>query len=148
MWKLMTLRGMVPMLANAAVEMSDPRTSWVPVFLLLLIGLGFVTGTLIASSLIGPSRTGRVKEETYESGMTPIGDAKRRFNVRFYLVAIMFVAFDVEIVVMYPWAASFAQALQVNPEVGTRMAVGVAIFIALVLVGYLYDIGKGVLRWD
>jgi NADH-quinone oxidoreductase subunit A len=138
---------MLPLLATA-VEMSDARANWVPVFLLLLIGIGFVTGSLLGSSLIGPSRTGRVKEETYESGMTPVGDARRRFNVRFYLVAIMFVAFDVEIVVMYPWAASFAHVLQSDPATGTRMAIGVAIFIALVLVGYLYDIGKGVLRWD
>lgn len=131
-----------------AVEMSDPRYAWAPVILLLILGLGFSVGNGIASALIGPSRTGKVKEQTYESGMNPVGDARRRFNVRFYLVAILFVAFDVEIVVMYPWAASFAKVLSIDPELGQRMFVGVGIFMTLVFVGYLYDIGKGVLKWD
>ncbi len=131
-----------------AQEMSDPRVGWVPVVLLLLMGLGFALGNVALSSLLGPSRQGAVKGETYESGMTPVGDAKRRFNVRFYLVAIMFVAFDVEVVVMYPWAASFAQLLGADLALGRFMMGGAAVFIALVLVGYLYDIGKGVLKWD
>ena len=128
--------------------MSDPRNAWAPVVLLLILGVGFAVGNIAVSALIGPSRSGKVKGETYESGMTPVGDARRRFNVRFYLVAIMFVAFSVEIVVMYPWASSFAHVLQISPEIGNRMAIGAAVFIALVLVGYMYDIGKGVLRWD
>lgn len=140
----------MPFLAPSllAVEMSDPRYAWAPVLLLIVLGLGFSCGNAIASALIGPSRTGKVKEQTYESGMNPIGDARRRFNVRFYLVAILFVAFDVEIVVMYPWAASFAKILQVDPILGQRMFIGVGIFMTLVFIGYLYDIAKGVLKWD
>lgn len=130
------------------VNSSDPRAAWVPVVLLMLMGIGFAVGNGVLSSLVGPSRTGRVKEETYESGMTPVGDARRRFNVRFYLVAILFVAFDVEIVVMYPWAASFAKMLSIDPALGQQMFIAVGVFMALVLVGYLYDIGKGVLKWD
>jgi NADH-quinone oxidoreductase subunit A len=126
----------------------DPRFNWAPVVMLLLMGIAFAVGNAIVSSLLGPSRSGKVKGQTYESGMMPVGDARRRFNVRFYLVAIMFVAFDVEIVVMYPWAASFAQLLGVDPQLGRFMMAGAAVFIALVLVGYLYDIGKGVLKWD
>jgi NADH-quinone oxidoreductase subunit A len=132
----------------AQSNMSDPRAAWAPVVLLMIMGIGFATGNAVLSALVGPSRTGKVKEETYESGMTPVGDAKRRFNVRFYLVAILFVAFDVEIVVMYPWAASFARMLSIDPVIGQRMFVAVAIFMALVFVGYLYDIGKGVLKWN
>jgi NADH-quinone oxidoreductase subunit A len=128
--------------------MSDPRASWAPVVLLMLMGIGFAAGNGLLSSIVGPSRTGKVKEETYESGMTPVGDAKRRFNVRFYLVAILFVAFDVEIVVMYPWAASFAHMLNIDPALGQRTMIAVGVFVTLVFVGYLYDIGKGVLKWD
>ena len=131
-----------------AQNMSDPRTTWVPVVLLLIMGVGFSVLNLTLSSLIGPGRSGSVKGETYESGMTPVGDARRRFNVRFYLVAIMFVAFDVEIVIMYPWAASFAKVLGMDPALGQYMLVGVATFMTLVFVGYLYDIGKGVLKFD
>lgn len=131
-----------------AAGFSDPRAAWAPVVLLILMGIGFSVGNVVLSSLVGPNRTGKVKGQTYESGMNPVGDARRRFNVRFYLVAILFVAFDVEIVVLYPWAASFAHTLGVDPALGQRMFIGAAVFIALVLVGYLYDIGKGVLKWD
>ena len=131
-----------------AQQMSDPRSAWAPVVLLLILGVGFAVMNAALSSIIGPSRTGKVKEETYESGMTPVGNARTRFNVRFYLVAILFVAFDVEIVVMYPWAASFAHALRIDPVLGQRMMIGAAVFIALVFVGYLYDIGKGVLKFE
>lgn len=134
--------------ALLAQNMSDPRSAWAPVVLLMILGLGFVVLTIVSSAIIGPSRTGRVKEQTYETGMTPIGDARRRFNVRFYLVAIMFVAFDVEIVVMYPWAASFARTLGMDPALGQYMLVGAGVFMTLVFVGYLYDIGKGVLKFD
>jgi NADH-quinone oxidoreductase subunit A len=131
-----------------AYQTSDPHTTWAPVVLLLVLGIGFAVMNVALSSLLGPARQGKVKGQTYESGMMPVGDAKRRFNVRFYLVAIMFVAFDVEIVVMYPWAASFSQLLGEDIALGRFMMAGAAIFIVLVLVGYLYDIGKGVLKWD
>lgn len=131
-----------------ADTVTDPRSTWAPIVLMFMMGIGFAVGNVIISSLVGPSRTGKVKEETYESGMTPIGNARRRFNVRFYLVAIMFVALDVEIVIMYPWAASFAQVLKLDPELGKVMFAGIGVFITLVLVGYLYDIAKGVLKWD
>lgn len=134
--------------AILAQNMSDPRAAWAPVILLMIMGVGFAVMNVVLSSIIGPSRTGKVKEQTYETGMTPIGDARRRFNVRFYLVAIMFVAFDVEIVVMYPWAASFARTLGVDPALGQYMLIGAAVFMTLVFVGYLYDIGKGVLKFD
>lgn len=135
----------LPILAEG---LADPRVAWAPVFLLLVMGIGFGVGNIILSSLLGPARTGKVKDGAYESGMMPVGDTKKRFNVRYYLVAIMFVALDVEIVIMYPWASSFAQTLKLDPELGRMMFMGIGVFIALVLVGYLYDIAKGVLRWD
>jgi NADH-quinone oxidoreductase subunit A len=131
-----------------AEGLSDPRSNWVPILLLGLIGLAFAGGNVLLSSLLGPSRRGKVKDQTYESGMMPIDDARKRFNVRFYLVAIMFVAFDVEIVIMYPWAASFARVIDLDPALGQTMFIGIGLFITLVLVGYLYDISRGVLKWD
>src|SRR5260221_10595873 len=89
----------------------DPKSSWAPIVLLLLIAIGFGVVNVVASLLIGPSRTGPGKEETYESGMVPIGDTRRRFNVRFYIVAMIFPVFDVEIVFLYPWAAIFAKGV-------------------------------------
>src|SRR6187551_1272905 len=86
----------------------DAPASWIPVVLLILIGAGFALGNVIASVIIGPSRTGPGKEATYESGMVPVGDTRRRFNVRFYIVAMIFLVIDVEIIFFYPWAAIFA----------------------------------------
>ena len=134
-----------------AVAGGDPRYGWLPVALLLVIAVGFAITNLAASLIIGPSRTGPGKETTYESGMAPVGDTRRRFNVRFYLVAILFVAFDVEIVVLYPWASSFAQAVAdngVNGGLGTIMLMGMLVFTLLIIVGYAYDIGKGVLKFE
>ena len=129
----------------------DPRYGWLPVALLLVIGLGFAATNVLLSIWVGPRRTGPGKETTYESGMTPIGDTRSRFNVRFYLVAILFVAFDVEIVVLYPWASSFAEALASGDAaagLGGIMLIGMLVFTGLILVGYVYDIGKGVLKFE
>lgn len=129
----------------------DPRYGWIPVALLLVIGIGFAATNILLSIWVGPKRTGPGKETTYESGMQPVGDTRRRFNVRFYLVAILFVAFDVEIVILYPWASTFAQAVAAGDEaanLGAIMLLGMLVFTFLIIVGYVYDMGKGVLRFE
>jgi NADH-quinone oxidoreductase subunit A len=126
----------------------DPPGDWAPVALLSLIALAFSGGTLALSIWVGPKRTGAVKESTYEAGMVPIGDARRRFNVRFYLVAMIFLVFDVEIVFFYPWATLFPQsAAHADPSAGFLLA-GMIVFVAILLVAYLYAWAKGVFRWD
>jgi NADH-quinone oxidoreductase subunit A len=80
-----------------------------PVAVLVLVGLGLAALILAATFVVGPKRHGPVKDSTYESGMDPIGDTRRRFNVRFYLVAVMYVVFSVEVVFLYPWALAFTQ---------------------------------------
>jgi NADH-quinone oxidoreductase subunit A len=137
-----------------AQQLPDPRASWAPVVLLLLIGIGFVAGNVILSAWIGPKRTGPGKEAPYESGMVPVGDARRRFNVRFYVVAMIFLVFDVEIVFFYPFATIFAP--YVRAEQGGAVAAGTStvilasmlVFIGILLLAYLYAWGKGVFRWD
>ena len=131
----------------------DPRVSWAPVVLLLVIGIGFALGNLVLSLLVGPSRTGAVKESTYESGMVPVGDARRRFNVRFYVVAMIFLVIDVDIVFMYPWATIFAGAARSGETsfgsyLGALLLLEMGVFVLLLLVAYLYAWGKGVFRWD
>ena len=127
----------------------DPQNTWAPVLLLIVIAVGFAVTNVAASIVIGPSRTGRGKEETYESGMVPIGDTRKRFNVRFYIVAMIFLVFDVEIVFMYPWATIYPTEVR-NPHstMGGLLLVEMLVFIALLLVAYLYAWGKGVFRWD
>ena len=114
----------------------------------------------MAASLIilGPLATGPGKEETYESGMVPIGDARKRFNVRFYIVAMIFLVFDVEIMFLYPWATIFAKGVAASHNAaaagtpsmfsGASLLWEMVVFVAILLVAYVYAWGKGVFRWD
>jgi len=138
---------LAPLLAQLA---ADPRSSWAPVVLLLLIAIGFAGGNLVISLLVGPSRTGPGKETTYESGMMPVGDTRKRFNVRFYIVAMIFLVIDVEIVFFYPWASIFPRvaASPVFHGQSTVLLVEMLVFATLLLVAYLYAWGKGIFRWD
>src|SRR5688572_33410314 len=114
---------------------ADPRSSWAPVVLLLLIAVGFGAGNLVLSLLIGPRRTGPGKETTYESGMMPIGDTRKRFNVRFYIVAMIFLVIDVEIAFFYPWATIFAPVIQTGtPQQGNLLLLEVIVFVVIHLV--------------
>src|SRR4051812_20645648 len=81
--------------------------SYLPVSLIVVMAIGFGVANIVLSYLIGPRRQGRNKGQTYESGMNPIGTARKRFNVRFYLIAMVFLVFDVEIIFLYPWASTF-----------------------------------------
>ena len=133
-------------------QTAEVQDSWAPVVLLLVIAIGFAVVNVAASLIIGPSRTGPGKEVTYESGMVPIGDTRKRFNVRFYIVAMIFLVFDVEIIFLYPWAAIFSPAAANRTadgrQFGAMLLVEMVIFVIILLVAYLYAWGKGVFRWD
>jgi NADH-quinone oxidoreductase subunit A len=142
---------MTMLLAQAAASTTpaDAPAGWIPVVLLIVIGIGFALGNVIASVIIGPSRTGPGKEATYESGMVPVGDTRRRFNVRFYIVAMIFLVIDVDIIFFYPWASIFAPVIRHGtPRQSTAVLVEMIVFVALLLVAYFYAWGKGVFRWD
>ena len=128
----------------------ENQDSWAPVVLLLIIAIGFAVVNVGASLVLGPSRTGPGKEATYESGMVPIGDTRKRFNVRFYIVAMIFLVFDVEIVFLYPWASIYAPSIATpnHRAFGGMLLVEIGIFVAILLLAYLYAWGKGVFRWD
>jgi NADH-quinone oxidoreductase subunit A len=142
-------------LALSAIDLApDPRVGWAPVVLLLVIAIGFAVANVALSLIIGPRRTGKGKETTYESGMVPVGNTRQRFNVRFYIVAMIFLVFDVEIVFMYPWATIFAPASQSRAlapggmDLGAMLLIEMVIFVAILLLAYVYAWGKGVFRWD
>jgi NADH-quinone oxidoreductase subunit A len=129
-----------------------PVSSWAPVVWLIIIAILFSISNIALSIFIGPSRTGPGKEITYESGMVPIGNARQRFNVRFYIVAMIFLVFDVEIVFFYPWATIFAKHVHDSQAAGSNdgfiLLVEMVVFIAILLLAYFYAWGKGVFRWD
>jgi NADH-quinone oxidoreductase subunit A len=136
------------LLSSSNLAQADPRSSWLPVVLLLVIGIGFAAGNIILSIILGPKSSNPGKGIPYESGMVPIGDTKRRFNVRFYLVAMIFLVFDVEIVFFYPWATVFPDAVARGLPGSGILLVEMLIFIVILLVAYFYAWGKGVFKWD
>ncbi|HEX3728038.1 MAG TPA: NADH-quinone oxidoreductase subunit A [Pirellulales bacterium] len=125
-----------------------------PIFLFAGCATVLVLGLLGVSSLIGPSSNSRVKEMPYESGMDPIHDARRRFDVRFYLVAIAFLVFDVELLFLYPWAVASGNPEGIDRAVANHWVESRALvftevisFILLLGAGYLYAWRKGVFQW-
>jgi len=138
-----------PLLAEASTNVAgDSRYGWLPILLLLLMAIGFAVTNVALSLLIGPSRTGPGKETTYESGMTPIGDTRKRFNVRFYVVAMIFLVFDVDIIFFYPLCSIFPQTAMADHRLAGILLLDVLVFVTILLVAYFYAWGKGVFRWD
>ena len=126
---------------------SSELANYLPVALIILMAIVFGVVNLIGTSILGPKRTGGEKSETYESGMNPIGTARRRFNIRFYILAMTFLVFDIEIIFLYPWAIDFAQLEPGSPE-ATLFLGRILFFILMSIVAYVYAWKKGVFRWD
>lgn len=131
-----------------------------PILLFVVAATLLAVGLLVVARLIGPSRTSAVKQMPYESGMDPIHDTRRRFDVRFHLVAIAFLVFDVELLFIYPWAVAARRGEDAGALRGIDAAVaenlissrglvfaGVMFFISLLVLGFIYDWKKGVFRW-
>jgi NADH-quinone oxidoreductase subunit A len=131
------------------------------VVILILAVMGIAAIILLLTYLIGPKRAGPIKHSVYESGVDPTGDARKRFNVRFYLIAVLFLIFDVEIVFLYPWAVLFprlqsaegadqqwAAGLAAGNFTPAFFAVAVGLFFLLLTIGFAYEWRKGVFRWD
>lgn len=115
--------------------------SYIPIFIMIAIGglVALVMGKL--NEILGPKRPTEQKVTTYESGMDPIRSARERFTVKFYMVAMLFILFDIEVVFLYPWAVSFE-------SLGLQGVITMFIFIGILLVGYVYVWKKGALEWD
>ncbi len=121
---------------------------FLPLFLMILLALGLALTLLLVANKIGPSQPNAVKESPYESGQDPIGTARDRYSVKFYLVAMIFIVFDVELVFLYPWAVSFRTFLEAGGGAALASLSVIAVFIAVLVVGLIYDIKKGGLDWD
>jgi NADH-quinone oxidoreductase subunit A len=123
-------------------------STYYPIFLYLIVILGFAASAVVVSHLLGPKKVTPVKQMPYESGMDPIGDARQRYDVKFYLIAILFLVFDVELLFLYPWAATYFGGDSIIPE-GFRNLVfwEVQAFLLSVVVAYVYAWRRGVFRW-
>jgi NADH-quinone oxidoreductase subunit A len=114
---------------------------YLPILIILPIPTFIGLGPLVIGILIRPKRPYNVKLMPYESGNPPIGDTRRRFSVKFYIVAMLFMVFDVEAVFLYPWAVAYDM-------IGLYGFVEMMIFIFILLVGYIYAWEKGALEWE
>lgn len=132
---------MLPVIAQ------ETFSHYAPLGILLLMAVLFGVGNLILTSIIGPHRQGKIKGMVYESGMNPIGSARRRFNVRFYIVAMSFLVFDVEIVFLYPWATVFP-SLAEQSNLSLLFLGRMLFFILTSIIAFVYAWRKGVFRYD
>ena len=129
-------------------------SEFTPVFLLLLVAIGIAASMIVASDLFAPKRVTKVKQMPYESGMDPFGDARQRFDVRFYLVAIVFLLFDVELLFLYPWAVAQWSA-GLSPDGGAGIPADfrgwvfweIMVFILILAAAFAYAWRKGVFEW-
>jgi NADH-quinone oxidoreductase subunit A len=117
---------------------------YLPVLIQVIVALGFAVSVLAASVVFGRSaRTNTTKDSAYECGMLPVGEGAPRFSVKFYMVAMLFVLFDIEVVFMYPWAVQFRDLIAEGPTVLASMAG----FAGILVFAYVYALKKGALNW-
>jgi len=127
---------------------------YVPILVQVVIAVGVALGVVAISNFLGTHKPSAAKLAPYESGMTPIGMAWRRFPIRFYLTAMLFVIFDVEIIFFYPWAVFLRHARVAGVAAGNEMGYAwfflseMLVFMAFLLLGYLYIWKKGALTWE
>jgi NADH-quinone oxidoreductase subunit A len=121
--------------------MQTEQINFVPILMQLLLAVGFVTGIIIISGKLGPKRNSANKDKNFECGIESVGNARIPFSVKYFLVAILFVLFDVEVIFLYPWAINFK-------ELGVEGMIKMIIFMLLLLVGFFYIIKKKALEWE
>lgn len=114
---------------------------FLPIFLMFLVALGFVVFTIWVTHKLGPKKKSDVKNDAFECGIESVGNARSPFSIKYFLVAILFVLFDIEVIFMYPWAVNFRQ-------LGVWGLVEMFIYVAIILIGFAYIIKKDALKWD
>jgi NADH-quinone oxidoreductase subunit A len=123
------------------MEAQNTPASYLPIIFQMIVALGFVVVTMIATHLLGPKRKTKDKLTPFESGIEVIGNARKPFSIKYFLVAILFVLFDVEVIFMYPWAVNFR-------EMGMEGLIEMFIFMGTLLLGFIYIIRKKALDWE
>lgn len=134
---------MARLFVNDFTSTAGPCMSRAYVAILIILGLALVTsvGMVVLSHFLSPFRPTPIKQGVYESGMPPLSDARERFSVKFYMVALLFIVFDIETIFLIPWGVQFR-------SLGIFGFVEMLVFMAVLLVGYVYIWKKGALQWD
>ncbi|MHC4663689.1 MAG: NADH-quinone oxidoreductase subunit A [Planctomycetota bacterium] len=114
---------------------------YIPILCATLVAILLAAGMLLLSRILGPRNLTKKKQSTYECGVEPTGSSRERFPIKFYIIAMLFILFDIEVVFMYPWAIRFRQ-------LGFFGLIEMAVFIGVLVVGLVYVWKKGALEWD
>src|SRR5438045_6304012 len=122
-------------------------SAYLPILLMFIVSAGFAVTMILVSQLVGQRKRTRAKMMPYECGKDPVGSARERFSVKFYLIAMIFILFDIEVIFLVPWAVVFKTLA--SPAYGLRSLVYVEmmVFVALLLAGYVYVVKKGAFDW-
>ena len=123
------------------MQAQSTAQDFIPIIFQVIVALGFVVVTLFATHLLGPKRKTEDKLTTFESGVKVIGNARQPFSIKYFLVAILFVLFDVEVIFMYPWAVNFR-------ELGWNGIIEMFVFMGTLLLGFIYILKKKALDWN
>lgn len=123
------------------LETSTSPSQYLPIVIMFMVALGFVVTTMVATHLIGPKRKTKIKLDSFECGVESQGNARLPFSIKYFLVAIIFVLFDVEVIFMYPWAVNFR-------ELGMVGVIEMFSFVALLLIGFYYMLAKKAIKHE
>jgi NADH-quinone oxidoreductase subunit A len=119
--------------------------TYIPIFIVLFFATVIALGITFSSIILGPQRPNKEKLSTYESGMKPVGSTRERISIKYYLVAMLFIIFDLEVLFIYPWAVQFKELFA---EFGMSIFISMFIFLVVFELGYLYAFKKGGFDWD
>lgn len=123
------------------MESHSTAIDYLPMVLMFIVAVGFVGATMVATHLLGPKKKSAIKLDTFECGIESQGNARLPFSIKYFLVAILFVLFDVEVIFFYPWAVNFK-------NLGILGFLEMLTFISFLLLGFYYIIKKGALKWE
>src|SRR3982751_2342110 len=121
--------------------------AYLPILLMFIVALGFAGGNILLSQMVGQRKSTRTKLMPYECGKDPVGSARERFSVKFYLIAMIFILFDIEVIFLVPWAAVFKRLAAQGDAMRRFAYVEMMLFVGLLFVGYIYIVKKGVFDW-
>ncbi|MCF8259525.1 MAG: NADH-quinone oxidoreductase subunit A [Melioribacteraceae bacterium] len=118
---------------------------YIPIFMVMVFAIIFGLGVIFASKIFGPNRPNKFKLMPYESGKDPVGDARERMSIKYYLVAMLFIIFDIEVIFVYPWGVEFKKLFA---DFGILAFTPMLVFLIVLELGFLYIYVKGGLKWD
>jgi NADH-quinone oxidoreductase subunit A len=120
---------------------------YLPILLMFVVAAGFAVGNVLLSQFVGQRKATRTKLMPYECGKDPVGSARERFSVKFYLIAMIFILFDIEVIFLIPWAVVFKPFAAAGSDMRLLIYVEMMLFVVLLLAGYIYVVKKGAFDW-